>query len=86
MTIRIPWNDGDGSIILTFTGQGNGTIVVTSDDNNLDMERNQVLTISGGGISRNVTVRQGAAPNFKTADGKFVRLADGQYLSVTVND
>lgn len=86
MTIQIPWTDGDGNIILTFTGHGNGTIVVTSDDNSLDRDRQQVLTVRGGGISRQVTVRQGAGPNFKTADGQFVRLADGQYLCVTVNN
>lgn len=85
-TIQIPWTTGSGNITLTFSGQGNGTIVVTSDDNNLATERSQVLTISGGGLSRNVTVTQGAAPNFRTSDGKFMRLADGKYFNVQIEE
>lgn len=85
-TIQIPWTTGDGNITLTFSGQGNGTIVVTSDDNNLDTERSQVLTISGGGLSRNVIVTQGAAPNFRTSDGKFIRLSDGKYFNVQIEE
>lgn len=84
--VVIPWSSGSGNITLTFSGQGNGTIVVTSDDNNLDTERSQVLTISGGGISRNVTVTQGAAPNFMTSDGKFIRLSDGKYFNVKIEE
>ena len=32
-SISIPWNDGPGNIVLTYTGQGNGQVVVTSDTN-----------------------------------------------------
>ena len=84
--VVIPWSSGSGNITLTFSGQGNGTIVVTSDDNNLDTERSQVLTISGGGLSRNVIVTQGAAPNFRTSDGKFIRLSDGKYFNVKIEE
>lgn len=87
--IQIPWNTGGGNITLTFTGQGNGTIVVTSDDNSLNIERSQVLTISGGGLSRQVTVIQSAkpaTPNFITADGKYVKLSDGKYFNVQIDE
>lgn len=84
--VRIPWTQGSGYITLTFTGQGNGTVVVSSDDNNLDVVRTQVLTISGGGLSRQVTVTQGAAPNFRLADGQSMRLADGSYFNIKVED
>lgn len=84
MTIQIPWTTGSGNITLTFTGQGNGTIVVTSDDNNLDTERSQVLTISGGGLSRNVTITQAAGPNFRLSDGKAMELNDGKYLNIKI--
>lgn len=84
--IQIPWTSGSGNITLTFTGQGNGTIVVESDDNDLDTERRQTLTVSGGGLSRQVTVIQGAAPNFKTSDGKFIRLSDGKYFNVQIEE
>lgn len=84
--VRIPWTQGSGYITLTFMGQGNGTVVVSSDDNDLDVVRTQVLTISGGGLSRQVTVTQGAAPNFRLADGQPMRLADGSYFNVKVED
>lgn len=85
-TIQIPWTTGSGNITLTFTGQGNGTIVVESDDNNLDVERRQTLTVSGGGLSRQVTVVQSAGyhPNFILSDGKYLKLSDGKYFNVQV--
>ena len=82
-TVRIPWTTGTGNIILTYTGQGNGTILVESDDNNLDVERRQTLTVSGGGISRQVTVIQGAAPNFALSDDKHLQLSNDDYFEVT---
>lgn len=82
-TVRIPWTTGTGNIILTYSGQGNGTILVESDDNNLDVERRQTLTVSGGGISRQVTVVQSAAPNFILSDNKFLKLSNGDYFNVT---
>ena len=61
MTKQIPWNTGDGNITLTFNGQGNDSVIVASDDNNLFTARSQVLNFSGGGITRQVTVNQNAA-------------------------
>lgn len=61
MTKQIPWNTGDGNIALTFTGQGNDSVIVDSDDNNLFSARSQVLNFSGSGITRQVTVNQAAA-------------------------
>ena len=81
-TVQIPWTTGTGNITLTYTGQGNGTILVESDDNNLDVERRQTLTISGGGISRQVTVIQGAAPNFVLSDDKYLQLSNDDYFEV----
>lgn len=87
-TIQIPWATGTGNITLTFTGQGNGTIVVESDDNNLNQERSQTLTISGGGISRQVTVVQSAkpseTPNFILRDGSYYCFRDGSLLNVKI--
>lgn len=34
-TKTIAWSSGTGNITLTYGGQGNGTITVQSDDNNL---------------------------------------------------
>lgn len=84
MTTTIPWNVGGGNITLTYTGQGNGTVVVTSDDNTLDVQRSQVITVktTDNSISRTVTIIQGAAPNFKDAGGNFIILADGNAMNV----
>lgn len=58
-TTYTPWTIGDGTIILTYTGQGNGTITVSSTtDNNSSEARSQVITVSGGGITRQVTITQ----------------------------
>lgn len=88
MKIQIPWTDGGGNITLTFTGQGNGTIVVTSDDNNINRERKQVLTVSGGGLSQQVTVRQGAAEALPQGYTELEYIAStktgGQYIDLDI--
>lgn len=64
-TVTIPWNDGSGNITVTYGGYGDGTIVVTSDDNNLHTNRSKTITIKttdGSNISRTVTVEQVAKP------------------------
>ena len=84
--VTIPWNSGTGNIVLTFTGQGNATVIVSSDDNSLDTERSQAITVKtlDGSIQRRVTITQAAGPNFKTKDGERVRLKDGNYLNIKI--
>ena len=85
--VPIPWNRGTGNIVLTFTGQGNDTVIVSSDDNSLDTERSQAITVKtlDGSIQRRVTITQAAGPNFKTKDGERVRLKDGNYLNIKID-
>lgn len=85
--VTIPWNSGTGNIVLTFTGQGNATVIVSSDDNSLDTERSQAITVKtlDGTIQRRVTITQAAGPNFKTKDGERVRLKDGNYLNIRID-
>lgn len=85
--VTIPWNSGTGNIVLTFTGQGNATVIVSSDDNSLDVERSQAITVKtlDGSIQRRVTITQAAGPNFKTKDGERVRLKDGNYLNIRID-
>ena len=85
--VPIPWNRGTGNIVLTFTGQGNATVIVSSDDNSLDTERSQAITVKtlDGSIQRRVTITQAAGPNFKTKDGERVRLKDGNYLNIKID-
>lgn len=81
----IPWSTGSGNITLSYTGQGGGTVTVASDDNPLDVARSQTVTLRttrGGTVTRQVTVRQAAGPNFRTSDGNVFKLSDGKYLNV----
>ena len=83
MTKQIPWNTGDGNITLTYNGQGNDSVLVDSDINDDEDSREQVLTFSGGGITRQVTVIQEACPvNFRTSEGAIIKTADGDYFNV----
>ena len=54
----VPWNVGNGNITLSYNGEGDGTISVSSDINNLDAEREQTIEITGAGLIRSVTVKQ----------------------------
>lgn len=85
--VTIPWNSGTGNIVLTFTGQGNATVIVSSDDNSLDTERSQDITVKtlDGSIQRRVTITQAAGPNFKTKNSERVRLKDGNYLNIRID-
>lgn len=59
-TLTIPWNDGNGNIILTYTGQGDGTVTVQSDTDNLGADREQVITLRtvDGTKAVQVTIQQ----------------------------
>lgn len=63
-TKSIAWNTGSGNITLTYQGQGDGTIVVESDENELGNSRSQIITVEtlDGVVSRNLTVSQAACP------------------------
>lgn len=83
MNKTIPWNTGSGDIALTYNGQGNGSIIVESDINELGSARQQTISVKTGSITRQVTVTQAACPlNFKSADSKFIKTADNYYMSV----
>ena len=82
-----PWPTG-GNVTLTYSGQGDGPIVVESDDNPTADARSMVVTIetTAGSPqqSRTVTINQAAGPNFRLYGGDILRLADGNYLSVAI--
>ena len=83
-TVTIPWSTGGGNITLTFTGQGNGTVIVSSDDNPLDVSRSQAITVktTDNSVSRTVTITQAAGTNFRTSEGKRVKLSNNLYFNV----
>lgn len=45
MEKRIPWNNGGGDIILSYDGEGDETVTVTSDVNE-GIDRQQTITVT----------------------------------------
>ena len=86
-TKNIAWNTGTGNITLTYSGQGNGTVLVESDPNDVYEDRSQTIVVSTTAgspvVSRQVTIIQGMKhPNFMTADGYWWLGADNKYFNV----
>ena len=83
-SISIPWNDGPGNIVLTYTGQGNGQVVVTSDADTLDgrMRQQRVTFVVRDGAIRN-DVETASGNMIRTSDGNTVRSLDNS-MKVTV--
>lgn len=84
-SISIPWNDGAGNIILTYTGQGDGTVTVTSDTDNLGTDRQQIVTfVVTDGAIRN-TIETSSSHQLRTSDGNILRSLDNAMkVQVTV--
>ena len=84
-TKTIAWNTGSGSITLTYTGQGDDTVLVSSSENDIYEDREQVITVktTDNAISRQVTVRQGMKePNLIDSEGKWLIDSNDTYLIV----
>lgn len=84
-TKTIAWNTGSGSITLSYTGQGDDTVLVSSSENNLYQERSQVVTVktTDNTISRQVTITQGMRePNLIDRNGNWLIDANDTYLIV----
>jgi hypothetical protein len=82
-SISIPWKDGPGNIVLTYTGQGNGTVTVTSDTDNKGYDRQQTISfyVTDGAIRH--TLVSSNDNRLKTADGHYLRSLDNA-MKVTV--
>lgn len=83
-SISIPWNDGPGNIVLTYTGQGNGQVVVTSDADNLEGRTRQqrvTFVVCDGAIRNDVETASGNM--IRTSDGNTIRTLDNA-MKVTV--
>ena len=82
-SIAIPWRDGAGNIILTYNGQGDGSVTVTSDTDNLGTDRQQVVTfvITDGAIRH--TIGTGNGNILRTSSGHYLRSLDNA-MKVTV--
>lgn len=82
--ITIPWNDGNGNIILTYTGQGDGTVTVASSTDNLGEDRSQVLTFKtvDGTVQVQVTVYQPTGMQTLRVVTATILTANGDVLRV----
>ena len=82
-SISIPRHDGPGNIVLTYTGQGNDTVVVTSDTDNVGYDRQQQITfvVTDGAIRHVIGTSSGH--RLKTSDGHYLRSLDNA-MKVTV--
>jgi hypothetical protein len=89
---RIAWNTGTGDIILNYNGEGNETVSVSSDPNNLYDERQQVVffnILSSEIIPNNFVDNQEEITSIEfkdvilDADGKILW---GRYIDDTTTD
>lgn len=77
------WPTGGGSLTLTYTGTGNGSIVAESPFNESRQSRTMTVSVKTTGITQYVTVTQDASPlNWKSLDGKYRVSADNMYYNV----
>lgn len=83
-TITIPWADGNGNVILTYDGRGDGTVTVRSDTDNLGDTRQMTITLKTAGANpatAQVTIIQPTGMQILLdVDGKTLRDADGKVL------
>lgn len=63
-TKSVAWTTGTGNILLTYQGQGDGPINISSDENNLGSARSQNVTIktTDNTKSKIITINQAANP------------------------
>lgn len=86
-TKSIAWQKGTGNITLTYSGQGNDTVSVSSDPNDVYEDRSQTITFSTTAgsptITRQVTVNQGMKePNLVTKDGHWIVTKNDKYVII----
>lgn len=84
-TLTIPWQDGNGSVILTYTGEGDGVVTVRSTTDNKGDDRQMVLTLktADGSKQVQVTISQPTGMQlFITADPYIFCDKDGKQFRV----
>ena len=84
--ISIPWRTGTGNIVLTYTGHGNDTVVVTSDTNWTDPEPRQqtvMFAVTDGCIT--LAMKSSNGSTMKSSSGSTLRCKDrSMKVAVTV--
>ena len=80
----IAWQTGSGNITLTYQGQGDGTITVQSDDNNLSVARSQTITVktTNNAVSQTLTINQEACEDYSMKYLTIVSRADNNVIGL----
>lgn len=79
MEKTIKWNEGEGNIIVTYEGNGDGAVSFSSDVENIgiDREQNAIISTDKGEVSVSVLVRQpGLREVFYASDNIFYTFDD----------
>lgn len=87
METKIKWNEGEGNIIATYVGSGNGSASISSDVNEgIDRQQSIKVETTDKSVSATLVVSQkGMREVFEPSDGEFV-LADGGTYNVLKNE
>lgn len=81
METVIKWNKGEGNIVATYNGSGNGPIQFTTNHNEgLDREQRVTVKTTKGDLKTvSVLIKQdGLREEYITADGEVYLTADGE--------
>ena len=79
----IKWNEGEGNIVATYEGSGNGPVSITCDIANEGLDRSQdviIRTTKGNNPKEeSVLVKQpGLREEYLTSDGDVYMTSDGE--------
>lgn len=74
----VPWENGTGSITLSYAGQGDGPILIQSDPNNLDVSRSKILQVTAGSSHAEITINQNAKNLPYDAEIEYLQNNDSQ--------
>ena len=82
METVIKWNEGDGNIVATYNGSGNGTISFSSDVNE-GIDRSQKVQVFTDNKNVDITISQIGLREIYNED---FTLADGGTFNVLKNE
>lgn len=82
METIIKWNEGDGNIVATYNGSGNGTISFSSDVNE-GIDRSQKVQVFTDNKNVDITISQIGLREIYNED---FTLADGGTFNVLKNE
>lgn len=82
METIIKWNEGDGNIVATYNGSGNGTISFSSDVNE-GIDRSQKVRVFTDNKNVDITISQIGLREIYNED---FTLADGGTFNVLKNE